>query len=318
MRIRGLIQALAFATVVVSMATLIGHRYYLLDILSHFRAQYLLASVIVAVLLVLLRSRRWAAVMFVVTAINSIPVAIWHIGAAEASQAGGSTTKLLLSNVYSGNPDTRHLFDLVALEKPDLVFLQEVTAARSRELGTLRDQYPYSLNIPREDNFGIAVLSRYPFSNARVIESPPYGYPSLVVDVDIDGQHATFVTTHPSPPLDAAGFDARNIQLASIAELLADATGPRVLIGDLNTTMWSAYYEQLVTTTGLVDARHGHGVLPSWPTQLPFAMIPIDHCLVSDGIAVRRVRTGPDIGSDHLPLVVELQFENNGTGQAIR
>lgn len=318
MRIKGLIQAFAFVTALLSLVTFAGHAHRFLELFSHFRLQYFLATAVLALLLFVLRSRRWAAIMLIVTAINAVPVLPWYIGEAEASQSSGPRIKLLLSNVYAGNEDTRQLLDLIDQEQADLVFLQEVTDACNRELAALREDYPYSLNIPREDNFGIAVLSRHPFSNASVIQSPPHGYPTLIVEIVIGDRAATFVTTHPAPPLGDAGFDARNIQLANIAAVIAEAAGPRVLIGDLNTSMWGEQYELLVEKTNLVDARHGFGVLPSWPTQLPFAMIPIDHCLVSEEFRVTDVRSGPDIGSDHLPLIVELQLEDDRTGQAIR
>ena len=96
-----------------------------------------------------------------------------------------------------------------------------------------------------------------------------------------------------------------NEQLASVAEQLQAIGGPKLLVGDLNTTMWGASYRDFAESTGLHNTRRGFGLAPSWPTHLPFAMIPIDHCLVSDNLVVLDTRTGPDVGSDHLPLIVE-------------
>jgi len=286
--------------------TLADHLHRYLELFSHFRLQYVFVAAALAVILFIVRSRRWALLMLGVTAINIMPVSTWYLTETEASAPTNSTIRLLLANVYSGNEDTQKLLDLIIAEKADIVFLLEVTDRWNRDLTALRDPYLYSLNIPRDDNFGIAALSRHPFASARVIESPPFKYPTLIVELDIDGETVTFVTTHPTPPIGRFGFEGRNEQLADVAATMNTISGPRALIGDLNTTMWGHHYKTLVQETGLFNARHGFGVIPSWPTQLPFAMIPIDQCLVSSDFTVLDIRTGPRIGSDHLPLIVEL------------
>lgn len=316
-RLKALLHAAAFVTAVFSLATFADHAHRYLELFSHFRLQYFLAAAVLAILLFVLRSGRWAAAMLILMLVNAIPVVSWFMSEGDARASDDPRFRLLLSNIHSGNEDIGALLNLVESEQADFLFLQEVTGGHADRLAALRDDYPYSLNVPREDNFGIAVLSRRPFDSARIVESPPHQYPTLVVEVTIYGRPVTFVTTHPAPPVDDVGYDARNIQLVNVAELLNAQQGARVLIGDLNTTMWARNYEKLVASTGLVNARQGFGVLPSWPTHMPFAMIPIDHCLVSAGVTVRDLRTGPDIGSDHLPLIVELSLENNGAGQAV-
>ena len=66
------------------------------------------------------------------------------------------------------------------------------------------------------------------------------------------------------------------------------------------------HFDRLLKQFGLLNARRGHGLIPSWPTFLPFLMIPIDHCLVSPDASVVDIDSGPDIGSDHLPIFVKL------------
>lgn len=88
------------------------------------------------------------------------------------------------------------------------------------------------------------------------------------------------------------------------------------MVGDLNITMWSPYYKRFARQTGLRNARQGFGILPSWPTKETYSQIspalslllaiPIDHCLISPEIKVLNIRTGPNVGSDHRPVITDL------------
>ena len=118
----------------------------------------------------------------------------------------------------------------------------------------------------------------------------------------------TIINTHPTIPLGRPRYEARNAQLQSIAEIVKATTGNVILAGDFNTSMWSPAYSALLETTGLRDARRGVGVLPTWPTLMPFAMIPIDHVLVSDDVRVVEIRRGERTGSDHLPLLISFSL----------
>lgn len=44
-------------------------------------------------------------------------------------------------------------------------------------------------------------------------------------------------------------------------------------------------------------------------------MIPIDHCLISEGIRAHDARTGSFTGSDHLPLILELEIRSEDFSQ---
>jgi endonuclease/exonuclease/phosphatase (EEP) superfamily protein YafD len=120
----------------------------------------------------------------------------------------------------------------------------------------------------------------------------------------VSGELLTLINTHPMIPLTRPNFEARNEQIHSIVALVNQAQGSVILTGDLNTSIWAGSYRALEENTGLRNTQRGFGILPTWPTFMPLAMIPIDHALVSENIGVVETRTGPRIGSDHLPLIV--------------
>jgi endonuclease/exonuclease/phosphatase (EEP) superfamily protein YafD len=300
----GLAQAAGVLTIAFSLLTLLTSNHHALQLFSHFRLQYLGAAILLTILFVVLRDRRYAVLLFTTAFINGAHVLPWYFD--EPYQAGDNELTLLSVNVLSSSAEYGRLSTMLESERPDIVVLQEISFAWAEELERLKNQYPHSIVEARDGNFGIALLSTFPLASAATVASDPLGFPTIVATVDVGGQALQLVATHPMIPLGRRNFDDRNQQLVSVANLVRRMSGPRVLVGDLNTSLWDVNYKYLEARTGLRNARRGFGILPTWPTFFPPAMIPIDHILVSHEVGVTDVRTGPRIGSDHLPLLATL------------
>ena len=300
----GLAQAAGVLTMLFSLLTLLQSNFHALQLFTHFRLQYFVVAAILVVAFVLLRDRRYAVLLLATAFINGAHVLPWYLD--EPFATDGPELKLLQANVLSTNTEFDRLFALLDSEQPDLIVLQEVSHAWAAELKRLAGLYPHQVVEARDGSFGIAVLAKHPLSAAATVASEPLGFPTIVATLETRGRRLQLVATHPMIPLGAHNFGARNTQLATVGDLLRRLGGARVLVGDLNTSMWDLNYRFLEARTGLRNVRHGFGVAPTWPVFLPFAMIPIDHVLVSGDVGVRDVRTGPRIGSDHLPLIATL------------
>lgn len=300
----GLLQAAAVVTMLFSIVTIFDTAHRNIELFSHFRLQYLAVSVLLLVALALLRSPLYAVPLLITAILNASYILPWYGGGTLA--AGNANLKLLHANVYSNNDEYERLFELIKAEQPDVVFLQEFTPAWRIACERLRKDYPFDYSVPREGSFGIAMFSRIPLDSVTHVDSPPLQYPTILATMTVGGAQLTLINTHPTIPLTRSLYDARNEQLDSVAGIAKRARGAVILTGDLNSSVWSRPYRALEKTTGLRNTRRGFGIQPSWPTFMPFAMIPIDHALVSDDIAVIGTRTGARIGSDHLPLIVEL------------
>ena len=300
----GLLQAAAVLTIAFSILTLAPTDHFALQLFSHFRLQYFVVSILLLVVFIVLRRRGYAGALFLVCLLNGSFILPWYFDTQE--HGTGTDLTLLLANVLSSNTRFERLFDLLDEEDPDLVVLLEVSPDWLVELDALRSEYPYSYAEARDGNFGIALFSRVPIKSANHVDSPPFGYPTINASLTIGEESLHIVATHPMIPVGKKIYEARNEQLESLPGLLQKPAGKTLLIGDLNTGMWEPNYRALEQATGLRNSRRGFGILPTWPTFMPFAMIPLDHVLVSEEIGVKSVRTGRRIGSDHLPLIVTL------------
>jgi len=210
------------------------------------------------------------------------------------------------------------VLDCIRRHDPDLVVLEEVDARWMADLESLHLTYPHILAEPRGDNFGIALFSKLPFQQSEIVWPGEARVPSLLAKCKVGNQDLTVLGTHSLPAVGARGWALRNNQLVAIPPLLArEANGsePVLLLGDLNASPWCPAFRRLVRETGLCDSGRGFGVQPTWPTPMYLSSakalllsIPIDHCLVSPDLHVTKRMIGEDIGSDHLPLIVDVAF----------
>ena len=174
--------------------------------------------------------------------------------------------------------------------------------------GEIDALYPYKIVEDRDDPFGIAMYSKFPFNSISVIEAAPFGYPEIVATAIVGRDRLNIISSHPMPPIGKTNYDARNQQLEGLARLAGRTPRPLILVGDLNISLWATHYREFEQQSSLSNARRGFGIEPTWPLFLPIAMIPIDHVLVSDDIAVTSFDTARDIGSDHYPVVVNFRL----------
>lgn len=121
----------------------------------------------------------------------------------------------------------------------------------------------------------------------------------------------TLLATHPLPPSSSEYAWLRNDQLREIAANVRARSLPVIVLGDLDAKPWSPYFKDLLRDGRLKNTAQGRGLRRSWPAWLPAGRIPLDHCLVSPFIGVVKVRLGPRIGGDHLPIVVGLWIPAN-------
>jgi endonuclease/exonuclease/phosphatase (EEP) superfamily protein YafD len=214
--------------------------------------------------------------------------------------------KILSINLLSSNNNSDEVLDFIINEDPDLIVLQEVNQKWDTYLSSLGSTFPFKLTEIREDNFGLVVLSKVELIDPEKIILSNSGVPSFYFKINMDSKETHFIATHPLPPIGTDYFDYRNEQFTNLNKMVKRLNGSKVLIGDLNTTSFSPNFNRIIEGTSLRDSRLGFGLQPSWNAQIPFISVTIDHILISKEIMVTNRMVGPDIGSDHFPVIIKI------------
>ena len=98
--------------------------------------------------LVVVLCRRWLAAGFLLLAVIALALAVLPREIGEPEEVpGGKAVRILTFNMAKGRADSAELVELAAARDADLVFLQEVSAAKALELqqAGLSAAYPHQV-----------------------------------------------------------------------------------------------------------------------------------------------------------------------------
>lgn len=295
-----------------SIAGYFKYEQYSLEITSSFRLQYLLISLCTFFLWLLARRYYWLLLSLSTIAINLAFIIPWYIPPQQQiTDTKYEPVRILAFNVLQDNKHYQDTIKLVKNRSVDIAAFLEAKPPWNTELLALKDTLPYHFSA---EKLQIEIYSRFPLNNPTI---QLYGdYRGLVASqVTVGQSNFLFVANHTYSPLslENAGWQIRNEQLQGIGNQFQELNQPVIIGGDFNVTMWSYYYRSMMANSDLQNARKGFGVLPTFSKpfpQIPWLSIPIDHFLVSKDISVTNMETECNIGSDHLPILMDALIPN--------
>jgi endonuclease/exonuclease/phosphatase (EEP) superfamily protein YafD len=296
----------------------LGRLWWICELTSHFPLHMAAGLSVFAMVWVAKRRWRMVTICGVFAAINAglVLSVLWP--GEKATPQAGARLRLAAINVHTSNHRSDLVLEFLRSVDADAILLMEVNERWMDALSPLKATYPHLIAEPREDNFGIALFSRLPLTNSSVIEPGSVQVPSIATDMTVGAHSVHLLCTHPLPPGSSEYARLRNEQLQQIAGYVRRRNSPVIVLGDLNVTPWSPYFSGLLRDSGLKNTSQGRGLFESWPAWLPLGRIPLDHCLVSRSIQVINKQLGPRVGSDHLPVVIELQVAVKEDGGSLR
>lgn len=316
-----LLYGLTLSLLVATAAAHLGRWDWRADLFSHFVAHYAALALLAAVGLLALGRRQWAfiaVVVFVLQVYQLTP--LWH--RPHHGRARGADREKITVLQFNGkfdHPQPENVVDWIIFNKTraDVVVLLEVSERWRRALKRLEKHYPHHAVELRENPFGIGAFTDLPRASLRLEHIGARKLPAAVLAAATREKKIPFVlyAAHPTPPISRALADLRDRDLLIVAGMIAsESPQNKILVGDLNTTQWSPSFKLLAATAGLYDAQEGFGLQSTWPVFgiARFFGVPIDHTLVSPSIRVVDRIVGPDLKSDHLPVMTILELATTG------
>lgn len=309
---RMLITVCAIGVLALALAVLIaGEQVWALDLLTFFWPILTIAAVVL--LLATLPLGGMVARIAALAAVAACAVPFIMLPPAP-DNAPGEKIRILTANLYVDNPDPAPFVALLTRTQPDIVVTEET---RRHFADAVRGSglYPFETEGELSQADDKKVFSRYPIRDYRQLSDMPghkIGRHPMRLVIETPAGPVVVYAIHSDTPRSPEQWQDRNAYFERLAlAIRGEAEGtPVVLAGDWNMPVHSAFFREFFAATGYRFARPGLWLpVTRFATRLArlgYFGSTIDHVAVSPQIRVTNWKRGSDIGSNHLPVIVDL------------
>jgi endonuclease/exonuclease/phosphatase (EEP) superfamily protein YafD len=287
------------------------------DALNHLFPLWLVLGLVPAAVLLFItgRWRLWGLVAGLILLGATAPAYLAEGARHRNDRRKDADLRVVQFNTFKGNASPELAAAWILRQGADVVVLEEAAEQGGRVRDALGRAYPHATDcVGRRMNCSTVILSRMaPQASGGLARADPEnrrGLSAAWARFSWRGEPLTIVGVHLGRPWP---FGDQREQVGELARFLSGADRDHVvMVGDFNQTPWTFTMKRQDARLGL---RRVTGDQATWPvlgfTKGGFALrtpplLAIDHVYLGSCWYRREIRRGPWIGSDHLPLTVDL------------
>jgi len=288
----------------------LGRLHPAFDTFAHFRLH--ISTGLIALSAILLLWRKWVIVLLSLTfglvGTNSSLVGTTFSKQDQTAKEDKQVYRLFHLNLFWLNEQKPQVIDRIFEIDPFLISLSETSSYWEKELSRLKARWPYLAHCPEFGiRGGVQLYSKVPFDHSDDFcgDFGSFMKTKIVLPNDL---HLVVGSVHPRWPWPASGPR----QYRSFIPILQNLGPDALIAGDFNATPWSHAVKGFADAGNLkiipgIGATWFLGTSPA--PVIKTVGLPIDHILVKGRVKILSAETLKEIGSDHLPILVEFQIQ---------
>ncbi|MCH2489239.1 MAG: endonuclease/exonuclease/phosphatase family protein [Flavobacteriales bacterium] len=219
---------------------------------------------------------------------------------------------IFAANVLQTNTNFQKFKDEISHYDPDLVLTMESNEDWEQGLSEIEKTYPYSVEIPLENYYGMHLYAKKELIDPSVNYHIEEDVPSIYFEYQLNNEQTVFFAClHPAPPSPTENETSkeRDAELMLVGKHIREIDKPTVVCGDMNDVVWSRVTRLFKRMTGMIDPRVGRGFYATYHAGYRFMRFPLDHLFHTKDLYVDVMERSQYFGSDHFGMYYEIHLK---------